>query len=79
LVAYLAHRLEREQQIIHQISLGNATIPGIVKVLYAAVDKRLHRPARRSVWSHIRKLVDDGVVVTTDGGAPRLLGKYALA
>jgi glyoxylase-like metal-dependent hydrolase (beta-lactamase superfamily II) len=79
LVAYLAHRLEREQQIIHQISLGNATIPGIVKVLYAAVDKRLHRPARRSVWSHIRKLVDDGVVVTTDGGAPRLLGEYALA
>ena len=79
LAAYLAHRLEREQQIIHQIAQGNSTIPGIVKVLYASVDKKLHRPARRTVWSHLRKLVDDGVVVTVDGAAPRLLGEYALA
>jgi hypothetical protein len=49
-----------------------------VKVLYANVDKGLHRPARRSVWSHIRKLVDDGVVVTADGGPPRLLAPYVL-
>ena len=79
LAAYLGHRLEREQQIVGQIAVGNNTIPGIVKVLYASIDKRLHRPARRSVWSHLRKLVDDGVVVTVDGGAPRLLGEYALA
>ena len=76
--AYLAHRLERERQIVEQIGLGNDTIPGIVKVLYASVDKGLHRPARRSVWSHLRKLVDDGVVATVDGGPPRLLGSYAL-
>lgn len=76
--AYLAHRLERERQIVEQIALGNNTIPGIVKVLYAAVDKRLHRPARRSVWSHLRKLVDDGLVETTDGERPRLLGSYRL-
>lgn len=76
--AYLDHRLEREKQIVLQIAAGNDTIPGIVKVLYANIDKRLHRPARRSVWSHLRKLVDDGVVVTTDGGAPRLLGTYKL-
>lgn len=77
--AYLGHRLERERQIVEQIEAGNCTIPGIVKVLYANVDRRLHRPARRSVWSHLRKLVDDGVVVTVDGGAPRLLGEYARA
>ena len=77
--AYLDHRIERERQIIHQIAQGNTTIPGIVKVLYASVDKKLHRPARRSVWSHLRKLVDDGVVVTVDGGPARLLGEYALA
>jgi hypothetical protein len=70
---------EREKQIVEQIALGNDTIPGIVKVLYASIDKRLHRPARRSVWSHLRKLVDDGVVTTTDGGEPRLLGQYQLA
>ena len=78
LAAYLAHRLERERQIVAEIAAGNTTIPGIVKVLYAQVDKRLHRPARRSVWSHLRKLCDDGVVATTDGGAPRLLGDYRL-
>lgn len=79
LQAYLGHRLERERQIVQQIASGNNTIPGIVKVLYANVDKGLHRPARRSVWSHIRKLVDDGVVVTADGGAPRLLATYELS
>lgn len=78
LAAYLAHRLERERQIVAEIAAGNTSIPGIVKVLYAQVDKRLHRPARRSVWSHLRKLCDDGVVATTDGGAPRLLGDYRL-
>jgi glyoxylase-like metal-dependent hydrolase (beta-lactamase superfamily II) len=76
LVAYLEHRMERERQIVAQISSGNVTIPGIVKVLYAQVDKKLHRPARRSVWSHLRKLVDDGIVATVDGGEPRLLGEY---
>ena len=78
LAAYLEHRLERERQIVSQIAGGNTTIPGIVRVLYAQVDKKLHRPARRSVWSHLRKLVDDGVVATVDGGAPRLLGEYRL-
>ena len=76
LVAYLEHRMERERQIVAQISSGNVTIPGIVKVLYAQVDKKLHRPARRSVWSHLRKLVDDGVIATVDGDEPRLLGEY---
>lgn len=79
LAAYLEHRQQREHQIIQQLTVGNNTIPGIVKVLYASIDKRLHRPARRSVWSHLRKLVDEGIVVTVDGEAPRLLGEYALA
>lgn len=78
LTAYLEHRMERERQIIAQIAAGNDTIPGIVKVLYASVPVRLHRPARRSVWSHLRKLVDEAVVETVDGGAPRLLGSYRL-
>lgn len=76
LQAYLQHRLDRERQIIEQIASGNTTIHGIVTVLYANVDKRLHRPARRSVWSHIRKLVDENTLETTDGGPPRLLATY---
>jgi glyoxylase-like metal-dependent hydrolase (beta-lactamase superfamily II) len=78
LQAYLQHRVDRERQIVQQIAQGNNTIPGIVKVLYAQVDVRLHRPARRSVWSHLRKLVDEKIVATADGGAPRLLGEYVL-
>jgi glyoxylase-like metal-dependent hydrolase (beta-lactamase superfamily II) len=78
LAAYYEHRLERERQIVNQIAMGNNTIPGIVKVLYVTVNKQLHRPARRSVWSHLRKLVEDGVVHTADGGLPRLLGEYVL-
>lgn len=78
LQAYLQHRLDRERQIVEQIALGNSTIPGIVKVLYANVDKRLHRPARRSVWSHIRKLVNENRLATADGGPPRLLATYVL-
>lgn len=78
LLAYLEHRLEREKQIVAQISSGNNTIPGIVKVLYAQINLQLHRPARRSVWSHLRKLCDDGVVATVDGLPPRLLGEYRL-
>ena len=77
--AYLAHRLEREQQVIDQIRAGNDTIPGIVKVLYAQLPTRLHRPARRSVWSHVRKLCDDGVVRPTDEGGARLLARYEVA
>ena len=78
LQAYLQHRLERERQIIEQIAQGNNTIAGIVKVLYANVDKRLHRPARRSVWSHLRKLCDESITTTADGGPPRLLATYLL-
>lgn len=78
LQAYKEHRLEREVQIVEQVRAGNNTIPGIVKVLYAQVPKKLHRPARRSVWSHMRKLVEDGVVRTADGGEPRLLATYEL-
>jgi len=74
--AYMEHRLEREAQIVDQLRQGNCTIPTIVKVLYAQVPKKLHRPARRSVWSHMRKLVEDGVVVVADGGEPRLLAEY---
>jgi len=73
--AYLAHRLERERRILEQVRLGNDTIPGIVKVLYADVDRRLHRPARRSVWSHLRKLHAEGAVVPEDGEG-RLLGRW---
>jgi glyoxylase-like metal-dependent hydrolase (beta-lactamase superfamily II) len=59
---YIAHRLEREQQVLAALrDQGPTTIADIVEVLYADVPAELHPVARRSVWAHLRKLVDDGV------------------
>ena len=74
--ALLQHRTDRENQVLEQLRAGNRTIPAMVKVMYANVDKRLHRPARRSVWSHMLKLHAEGRVRVVDGGAPRLLAEY---
>ena len=78
LQALLDHRIERENQVIAQLAAGVDTIPAMVKVLYANVDKRLHRPARRSIWSHVLKLVDEGRVRVAGGGQARLLSRYEL-
>jgi hypothetical protein len=37
----------------------------------------LHKPAARSVLSHIVKLVDDGVLAHDGAGRPRLDSVYA--
>jgi glyoxylase-like metal-dependent hydrolase (beta-lactamase superfamily II) len=77
LAALLAHRTDRENQVLAQLADGPRSIPEMVKVMYADVHKRLHRPARRSVWAHIVKLHAEGRVRTVDGGEPRLLATYA--
>ena len=53
---YIAHRLEREQQILAAIGDGKRTIPEMVKVIYAAVPEALHGYAGQSVHSHLKKL-----------------------
>jgi glyoxylase-like metal-dependent hydrolase (beta-lactamase superfamily II) len=62
LEAYLSHRLEREAQVLGCIRCGTGTVPAIVAELYTAVRKELHPAAERSVFAHLVKLVDDGVV-----------------
>ena len=62
LEAYLAHRLEREAQVVACVRRGTGTVPAIVAELYTAVPKELHLAAERSVLAHLVKLVDDGVV-----------------
>ncbi len=60
--ALLAHRRERERQIIEQLRLGSRSIPEIVAALYVDLDERLHRAAGASVQSHLVALCDDGAV-----------------
>lgn len=78
LQAYRQHRREREQQIIDALQIGPRNIQELVKEMYVDVAKALHKPARRSVWSHLIKLHQDGVVVVTDGSDPKLKSLYKL-
>ena len=77
LAAYQAHRLEREAQILSRIRAGDGTIAEMVRVLYAAVDRRLWPAASLSVLAHLIKLVGEGRV-TTDG-PPGLGSTYGAA
>lgn len=61
--AFIAHREERERQIVAEIAAGHGRIADMVPVMYAAVDKRLHPAAARSVLAHMTRLVAEGRVV----------------
>ena len=60
---YLAHRLERERQIVEAIEGGAGSIGAVVEVVYAEVDTALHPLAARSVVAHLRKLESEGRAV----------------
>ena len=74
--ALLAHRLEREAQILQCVGNGLHTIEAMVKLLYKDVHEGLHKAAARSVLSHLRKLVADGVVVVGGDGRPSSNAEY---
>jgi glyoxylase-like metal-dependent hydrolase (beta-lactamase superfamily II) len=76
LEAYFAHRVEREQQVLAQLRMGPATIKEMVAVLYADVREELHKAAGRSVYSHLIKLVDDGLVAIEGDGPVRRTSTY---
>jgi glyoxylase-like metal-dependent hydrolase (beta-lactamase superfamily II) len=59
---YIAHRMDRERQILEALGDGVRTIPDMVARIYADVDVRLHKVAAGSVESHLKKLVRDGRV-----------------
>jgi hydroxyacylglutathione hydrolase len=68
---YIAHRLERERQILAVMGDGKRTIPDMVKVIYAAVPEALHGYAGQSVHSHLKKLkAEKRVKEETVSGAP---------
>lgn len=76
--ALLAHRLEREAQVVEYLRRGPTNIPDMVKVLYADVREELHKAAGRSMLSHLRKLVADGVVTVGGDGRPSSKAEYRL-
>lgn len=64
--AYLAHRLDREAQVLAQVRSGVSSISDMVATLYAGVDVKLHRAASRSVLAHLVKLAGEGLVAADD-------------
>jgi glyoxylase-like metal-dependent hydrolase (beta-lactamase superfamily II)/8-oxo-dGTP pyrophosphatase MutT (NUDIX family) len=70
---YIAHRRERERQVIEALSSGLQTVPEVVKRIYADVPEALHPVAERSVLAHLEVLEAEGRVERTDD-TWRLLG-----
>jgi glyoxylase-like metal-dependent hydrolase (beta-lactamase superfamily II) len=67
---YIAHREERDEQIIAAMREGAATIPAIVEVVYVAYPKALHTAAGHSVCSHLLKLEEEGRAARGGKGEP---------
>jgi glyoxylase-like metal-dependent hydrolase (beta-lactamase superfamily II) len=65
---YLAHRREREAQVLAALEAGDRTPAEVVARVYADVDPVLHPAAELSVRAHLAKLVAEGRVRATDGG-----------
>jgi len=57
---YLAHREERERQIVAALEQGPTSVPEIVARVYTDVPQVLHKAAELSVSSHLLKLEDEG-------------------
>ena len=64
---YLAHRREREEQILEALGQGLSRIPDMVRRIYAAYPESLHGAAAMSVASHLRKLEREGRVAREGG------------
>ena len=56
--ALLAHRHEREDQILSCLARGASTIPKMVEIMYADIGRHLHAAAARSVLSHLIHMVE---------------------
>ena len=57
---YVAHRLQREQQILGAILSGARTVEEIVRQVYPALPASLSDAAADSVRAHLAKLRDEG-------------------
>ncbi len=58
--AFVAHRQDREHQIIDCLDRGIDAIPAMVEEMYPDIDRGLHPAAARSVLAHLIHMVEDG-------------------
>jgi hydroxyacylglutathione hydrolase len=74
LTGLIAHRHERERQIVALLAKAPLSIEQIAAALYADVREGVRHLARRQVESHLLKLVQDGRVAV-EGSSYRLLDR----
>jgi glyoxylase-like metal-dependent hydrolase (beta-lactamase superfamily II) len=65
---YLAHRRQREAQVLAALDAGDRTPAEVVARVYADVDPSLHPAAELSVRAHLVKLVREGRVLADPSG-----------
>jgi len=65
---YIAHRLERERQIVDAMSHGARTPAALRAKIYPELDERLHRAAELQLTAHLAKLAAEGRVPNTSAG-----------
>ncbi len=68
---YIAHRLEREAQILAALAAGAETVAEVVARVYRDVPAALHPVARLSVLSHLAKLERERRARRLAGDPPR--------
>jgi glyoxylase-like metal-dependent hydrolase (beta-lactamase superfamily II)/8-oxo-dGTP pyrophosphatase MutT (NUDIX family) len=64
--SYIAHRRDRERQVVEAMLAGLTDIKAMVKKIYADVPEVLHPMAERSVLAHLEMLEADGKAKRTD-------------
>jgi glyoxylase-like metal-dependent hydrolase (beta-lactamase superfamily II) len=66
--AYLAHRRERDEQIVEAVRDGASTLTDIVRRVYPNLQEDLRWAAEESAFAHLQKLLREGRVERVDGG-----------
>lgn len=64
---YIAHRLQRERQIVDALTALDSTIPELRASIYPTLAAPLHRAAEIQLLAHLIKLRKDGRVAEHDG------------
>jgi len=59
---YIAHRLEREQQVLDAMAAGARTVAQMREHIYPDLDPRLQGAAEIQITAHLTKLIEEGRV-----------------
>lgn len=75
---YLAHREEREAEVLAGLDAGDRTVRDLVARIYASYPAEVHDLAARTVTAHLLKLEHDGAVHKNGRGASQTWARQEL-